>query len=106
VYLHHVFLHPGLISRLWTRSIRQPWYFGNLYLENYEKIAYLNYNVIKENRIQIPEDQLGVKFEEFIKTIFSKLGFNPIFLKNLNYFQASILGKCQYFVSLIRTITC
>jgi hypothetical protein len=48
----------------------------NLYLENFENIAYRNYGVLKENGIQIPEAQLGVKFEELTKTIFSKLGFN------------------------------
>ncbi len=48
----------------------------NLYLENYENIAFRNYNVLKENGIQIPEAELGVKFEELTKTIFSKLGFN------------------------------
>ena len=48
----------------------------NLYLENYENIAYRNYNGLKENGIQIPEAQLGIKFEDLTKTIFSKLGFN------------------------------
>lgn len=48
----------------------------NLYLENFENIGLRNLNVLKENRIIIKESELGVKFEELTKTIFSKLGFN------------------------------
>ncbi|MEZ5069520.1 MAG: hypothetical protein R2751_00785 [Bacteroidales bacterium] len=48
----------------------------NLFLENFENIAYRNHNTLKENGIQIPEAELGVKFEELSKTIFMKLGFN------------------------------
>ncbi|MCK4920548.1 MAG: hypothetical protein KAS71_05845 [Bacteroidales bacterium] len=48
----------------------------NLYLENYENIAFRNYSALKENGIQIPEAQLGIKFEDLTKTIFIKLGFN------------------------------
>ena len=48
----------------------------NLYLENYENIAFRNYGALKENGIQITEADLGVKFEELTKTIFLKLGFN------------------------------
>jgi hypothetical protein len=48
----------------------------NLYLENYENVAYRNYNVLKENGIQIKESELGLKFEELTKVIFKGLGFN------------------------------
>lgn len=48
----------------------------NLYLENYENVAYRNLNELKENGISIKESELGIKFEELTKTIFSKLGFN------------------------------
>jgi hypothetical protein len=48
----------------------------NLYLENYENVAYRNLNELKENGISIKESELGLKFEELTKTIFSKLGFN------------------------------
>jgi len=48
----------------------------NLYLENYENIAYRNYSVLKENGIQITDAELGIKFEDLTKTIFTKLGFN------------------------------
>ena len=48
----------------------------NLYLENYENIGYRNFNALKENRIVIKESELGVKFEELTKSIFTQLGFN------------------------------
>lgn len=48
----------------------------NLYLENYENVAYRKLNELKENGISIKESELGLKFEELTKTIFSKLGFN------------------------------
>ena len=47
----------------------------NLYLENYENIGCRNLNLLKENGIRVKESDLGVKFEELTKTIFSKLGF-------------------------------
>lgn len=46
----------------------------NLYLENYENIGYRNLNLLKENGITIKEAELGVKFEELTKSIFTKLG--------------------------------
>lgn len=49
---------------------------ANLYLENYENIAFRNLAVLKENGIIIKESDLGIKFEEMTKTIFTKLGFN------------------------------
>ncbi|MBD3889938.1 hypothetical protein [Olleya marilimosa] len=48
----------------------------NLYLENYENVAYRNLNLLKENGIIIKESELGQKFEELTKTIFTSLGFN------------------------------
>jgi len=48
----------------------------NLYLENYENVAYRNYNQLKENGIQIKESELGMKFEELTRVIFKGLGFN------------------------------
>lgn len=48
----------------------------NLYIENYENIAGRNLLALKENGIQISDSELGVKFEELTKIIFSKLGLN------------------------------
>ncbi len=48
----------------------------NLYLENYENIAFRNLNLLKENGISIKESELGVKFEELTKNIFNKIGFH------------------------------
>ncbi|MGJ8667415.1 MAG: hypothetical protein ACSHW7_13685 [Patiriisocius sp.] len=48
----------------------------NLYLENYENVAYRNYNLLKENGIDVKEAELGLKFEELTKNIFAGLGFN------------------------------
>lgn len=47
----------------------------NLYIENYPNIAYRNLKELKENGLEIKEADLGLKFEEVTKTIFSKLGF-------------------------------
>jgi hypothetical protein len=48
----------------------------NLYLENYENIGNRDLNALKENGISIKESELGLKFEDLTKTIFTKLGFN------------------------------
>jgi len=48
----------------------------NLFLENYENIAFRNLNALKENGIVIKESELGVKFEELTKMIFGQLGFD------------------------------
>jgi hypothetical protein len=48
----------------------------NLYLENYENVAYRNLNLLKENGILIKESELGLRFEELTKIIFKGLGFN------------------------------
>ena len=58
----------------------------NLFLENYENIAYRNYNALKENGIQISEAEIGIKFENITKLIFTKLGFcvDEVLRKNIN----------------------
>lgn len=48
----------------------------NLYLENFENVAYRNLNALKENGITVKESELGIKFEELTKNIFNGLGFN------------------------------
>lgn len=48
----------------------------NLYLENYENIGFRNMAALKGNSIDIKEADIGVKFEELTKRIFSTLGFN------------------------------
>lgn len=48
----------------------------NLYLENYENIGLRDLATLKENGIRIKESELGIKFEDLTKAIFSKLGFN------------------------------
>tara|TARA_R110002050_G_scaffold56512_3_gene127145 strand:- start:107873 stop:109717 length:1845 start_codon:yes stop_codon:yes gene_type:complete len=48
----------------------------NLYLENYENVAYRNLNLLKENGITVKESELGLKFEDLTKTLFKGLGFN------------------------------
>ena len=48
----------------------------NLFLENYENIGFRNLSNLKENGISIKESNLGNKFEELTKTIFTELGFN------------------------------
>jgi hypothetical protein len=58
----------------------------NLYLENYENVAYRNLNLLKENGIIVKESELGIKFEDLTKVIFKGLGFNvdDTFKKELN----------------------
>ena len=48
----------------------------NMYLENYENIGFRDINALKENEIKIKEADLGEKFEEITRTIFTQLGFN------------------------------
>ena len=48
----------------------------NLFLENYLNIANRDHNSLKANGINIPDAELGIKFEELTKGIFQKLGFN------------------------------
>ena len=47
----------------------------NLYLENYHRIGSRDLAGLKENGIIIKEGDLGIKFEELTKLIFTKLGF-------------------------------
>jgi len=46
----------------------------NIELENYKDIAFRNINSLKENGIRIKESDLGLKFEELTRKIFSDLG--------------------------------
>jgi len=48
----------------------------SLYLENYENIGFRDLKALKENGIAIKESEIGVKFEELTKSIFTQLGFN------------------------------
>ena len=48
----------------------------NLYLENYEKVAYRDLKTLKENGISVKESELGIKFEDLTRKIFIELGFN------------------------------
>lgn len=48
----------------------------NLYMENYENIGFRNLAGLKENGIVIKEAELGLKFEELTKKIFSELGLH------------------------------
>jgi len=58
----------------------------SLLLENYDLIACRDYKGLKENGIELKEADLGIKFEELTKTIFSRLGFkvDDELKKNLN----------------------
>ncbi|WP_143961348.1 hypothetical protein [Litoribacter populi] len=47
----------------------------NLYLENYENIGFRNMAALKGNSIDIKEADIGIKFEELTKKIFTTLGF-------------------------------
>jgi hypothetical protein len=46
----------------------------NLYIENYNLIAFRDINGLKSNGIIIKEGDMGVKFEDVTKSIFEKLG--------------------------------
>ena len=48
----------------------------NLMLENYENIGYRNLSALKGNGISIKEADLGNKFEELTKNIFTELGYD------------------------------
>lgn len=47
----------------------------NLYLENYENFGFRNINALKENGIKLKDAEIGIKFEELTKMIFTRLGF-------------------------------
>lgn len=48
----------------------------NLFLENFVNISFRDLNALKENGIKLKEADLGLKFEDITKSIFSQLGFN------------------------------
>ena len=48
----------------------------NIYLENFVNIGFRKLNALKENGIKLNEADLGLKFEEITKSIFTQLGFN------------------------------
>lgn len=48
----------------------------NLYFENYINIGFRDYNTLKENGVSLRESEIGLKFEDLTKSIFTKLGFN------------------------------
>jgi len=48
----------------------------NMYIENYENVAFRDLNTLKDNGLLIKESELGLKFEELTKIIFQSLGFN------------------------------
>lgn len=45
-------------------------------MENYEHIGFRNLNALKENGIKVKESELGIKFEDLTKLIFTKFGLN------------------------------
>jgi len=47
----------------------------SMLLENYDLIARRDYNGLKDNGIELKDVDLGLKFEELTKNIFSRLGF-------------------------------
>ncbi|MFA7326286.1 MAG: hypothetical protein WC121_06445 [Candidatus Kapaibacterium sp.] len=50
--------------------------YDNLFLENYVSIGLRDLNTLKANGLKISEAEIGLKFEELTRTIFSQLGFN------------------------------
>jgi hypothetical protein len=48
----------------------------NMYIENYVNIGFRDLHALKENGLEIKENELGAKFEDITKSIFEKLGFN------------------------------
>ena len=49
---------------------------SNLYIENYQLLAYRDWKGLKDNGILVKEAELGVRFEDVTKSILKKLGFN------------------------------
>ena len=83
----------------------------NLYLENYVNIGFRDLNSLKENGIIIKEANLGLKFEDLTKSIFSQLGFNvdENLKKELNTKKDKIdillnLGKNELFIVECKTV--
>jgi hypothetical protein len=50
--------------------------YDNLYLENYVSIGLRDLNTLKANGLKISEAEIGLKFEELTRTIFTQLGFH------------------------------
>jgi hypothetical protein len=48
----------------------------NLFLENYEHIGFRNLSKLRDNGLNIKESDIGIKFEDLTKVIFTKLGFD------------------------------
>ncbi len=48
----------------------------NIFLENYVNIGKRDFIKLKDNGISIKESELGIKYEELTKLIFSRMGFN------------------------------
>jgi len=48
----------------------------NIFIENFENIAFRDLKALKENDISIKESDLGIKFESITKAIFGQLGLN------------------------------
>ncbi len=48
----------------------------NLFIENYTYFGYRDLAKLKENGINIKEADLGIKYEDLTKNVFSKLGFS------------------------------
>ncbi len=48
----------------------------NLYIENYNLLAYRDWKGLKDNGILVKEAEIGVRFEDVTKSILKKLGFN------------------------------
>ncbi len=83
----------------------------NLYIENYINIGCRDLNTLKENGIRIKEADLGIKFEELTKTIFSQLGLNvdEKLKKELNTKKDKIdillnLGNNELFIVECKTV--
>lgn len=58
----------------------------NIELENYVNIAFRDLESLKINGIKLKEAQIGIKFEDLTKEIFSNLGFeiDEVLRKNIN----------------------
>ena len=83
----------------------------NLHLENYVKIGFRDLKSLKKNGIIIKEADLGIKFEELTKNIFSQLGFNvdEKLKKELNTQKHKIdillnLGNHELFIVECKTV--
>ncbi len=83
----------------------------NLYLENYINIGFRDIKSMKENGIIIKEPDLGLKFEDLTKTIFSQLDFtvDEKLRKNINTNKDKIdillnIGNNELFLIECKTV--